>query len=348
MVKTSNSVVTIGSISVQPGNKATGLLELSRTAEGTPFGVPVVIVNGAVKGPTLTIVCGIHGDEYDGMTAAANAMRKLSPSDMRGSVVLFPVTNMPAFSAGMRISPIDQVNLNSIFPGDPEGSFSKRLAFALFKEIMERSNYLLDLHSGGNTLNVCPYVICHVEGEYGHLSEGLARAYGVSSILRTKTRGDWVAGTLYAEATVRGVPAILPEAGGEGRLKKSSIEIHERGIMNVMRYLKMIAGEVKTPEKLTFLSNVRGLGGGYLRATKSGLLNLSIEAGDVVSRGDKIGEILDVFGELREQIISPKNGMITDLRTLPLVREGDAVAFLLEVEEVIPAAVAVSHQKSRK
>ena len=51
-------------------------------------------------------------------------------------MVLVPVANPPAFNAGTRLSPLDAINLNRVFPGDATGSISERLAYTLWTEVI--------------------------------------------------------------------------------------------------------------------------------------------------------------------------------------------------------------------
>ena len=41
---------------------------------------------------------------------------------VRACIIIVPALNMPAYRAGTRVSPIDQVNLNRVFPGDRNGT----------------------------------------------------------------------------------------------------------------------------------------------------------------------------------------------------------------------------------
>src|SRR5471032_2016506 len=52
--------------------------------------------------PLLTLVAGLHGDEYDGIIALGELIRKLDPETLDGTVAIVPVANPFAFAAGQR------------------------------------------------------------------------------------------------------------------------------------------------------------------------------------------------------------------------------------------------------
>src|SRR6476660_3135441 len=64
--------------------------------------VRAFVATGTRPGPTLTILAGIHGDEYEGPLAIAELLASLPLDELAGTVLAVPVSNPPAFAAGMR------------------------------------------------------------------------------------------------------------------------------------------------------------------------------------------------------------------------------------------------------
>ena len=79
---------------------------------------------------------GVHGGEYEGQIAIANLARALQAKDIRGRVILLPMANAPAATAGLRTSPIDEGNLNRLFPGDPAGTPSQIIAHYIETQLL--------------------------------------------------------------------------------------------------------------------------------------------------------------------------------------------------------------------
>ena len=88
-----------------------------------------VIKNGS--GPTLILTGGNHGDEYEGPVTIPELARDLDPARISGRLILIPTLNNSATQAGQRVSPLDGLNLNRTFPGDPHGSITEQIPFYL-------------------------------------------------------------------------------------------------------------------------------------------------------------------------------------------------------------------------
>ncbi|WP_177486089.1 succinylglutamate desuccinylase/aspartoacylase family protein, partial [Pseudomonas sp. F16(2018)] len=66
------------------------------------------------------------------------------------------------FQAGTRTSPIDRGNLNRSFPGRPDGSVTEKIADYFRRTLLPLADIVLDIHSGGRTLDFLPFAACHV------------------------------------------------------------------------------------------------------------------------------------------------------------------------------------------
>src|SRR6266576_6909046 len=97
----------------------------------------VMTVTGAKPGPTLFVNGGLHGGEYPAIEAVIRLGKKLDPQKISGTVILMPVLNLPAFrSRTPFVCPVDNVNPNRVFPGDPRGSYSEQMTHACINEFV--------------------------------------------------------------------------------------------------------------------------------------------------------------------------------------------------------------------
>src|SRR5215471_4857029 len=113
--------------------------------------IPICVIrNGA--GPSVLLMAGNHGDEYEGELSLARLIRKLDPAHMRGRVTVLPLANAPAVMAARRCSPLDGGNLNRAFPGDPQGLPTQRLAHFLETELFPRHDVVFDIQAGGTSM----------------------------------------------------------------------------------------------------------------------------------------------------------------------------------------------------
>src|SRR4051794_27566064 len=170
--------IRLGERVLEPGTRGDYLAPLGRRPDGSQIGIPLIGVAGAQPGPTLGIIAGIHGDEYEGPEAARALLDELDPAELRGGIICAPVANVAAYEDFHRVGPIDHQDLNRVFPGKSDGSLTERVAAALVREVVEQCTTLLDLHSAGFAYDLYPYVGFNATpGATGEASFALARAF---------------------------------------------------------------------------------------------------------------------------------------------------------------------------
>ena len=116
--------------------QTTGLL-----MTGTRYQTPYYVKSGAMPGPTVVVIGGVHGDEVAGYLAARQLKNWTVQS---GTLVLVPDANVPAIKANRRFV---GRNMNALFPGKANGDGNERLAYALWQLIKSsKPDLLLTLH----------------------------------------------------------------------------------------------------------------------------------------------------------------------------------------------------------
>src|SRR3954454_5508043 len=94
--------------------------------------VPCFELRGG-DGPRVSVIGGVHGCEYSSNAAVTRLARELEQTPLSGTVVGVPVVSMESFrQRSPFVVPADGKNLNRAFPGDPEGSYTERLAHDIF------------------------------------------------------------------------------------------------------------------------------------------------------------------------------------------------------------------------
>src|SRR5690242_15804083 len=128
--------------------------------------IPVTTVYGARPGPVLALIAGNHGYEYPPILALQEFRALVDFSRISGTIVMVHVANMPSFlGRTVYFSPVDGKNLNRVYPGRADGTVSERIALAITKEVIEKADYVLDLHCGDGNESLRPYVYQTVTGE---------------------------------------------------------------------------------------------------------------------------------------------------------------------------------------
>ncbi|HYM90324.1 MAG TPA: M14 family metallopeptidase [bacterium] len=304
----------VGPLRAAPGTKVTGFLEVP----GTPIAMPVTLVHGTAPGPVLSVTAGVHGGEYPGIEAAIRTAAALDPAGIRGSVIIVHVVDVPAFHGrNIYVCPLDGKNPNRVFPGNPAGTASERLAHTVFTEVIARADFYVDLHGGDLNEALVPFTILLESGDpaVDGRALGLARVYGIKYVVRGR-----VAGGTYAAAAKHGIPAILTEAGGQGLLDEQAVHVHLQGLRNVLTHIGITPGDPDPVEPITLLSGFH-----WVTSEDLGLCYLGVAPGARVTQGQPVGEVRDYFGRRLRTVLAPASGIVLFTVTTPATSPGDPV-----------------------
>ncbi|HUL14147.1 MAG TPA: succinylglutamate desuccinylase/aspartoacylase family protein [Methylococcaceae bacterium] len=310
----------IGGIEIAPGERATLELPIASLSNHTPMTMPVHVVRGRYPGACLLISAALHGDEINGVEIIRRLVRHSGLERLRGTLLCVPVVNVFGFVSRSRYLP-DGRDLNRSFPGSPRGSLAARLADAFMKEIVAKCTHVIDLHTAAIHRVNLPQIRAKLDDP---ATLELARAFGVPVLVPSQLRD----GSLRQAVVERGIPVLLYEAGEALRFEEVAIRAGVRGILNVMRHLRMLRGagaRVRHLEPLIVQSS------SWLRAPQSGVLRMYKGVGAQVQPGDILGTIADPFGERETPVETPFAGIAIGRNNLPIVNEGDALFHLARV-----------------
>ena len=194
----------------------------------------------------LCVIGGVHGTEYAAHDAVVTFWERIEPQQLNGEVrvvLAADVTAMVAHSA--YINPVDGKNLNRVWPGDPDGSLTERIASAITTNCVEGSDAVIDVHGGEWDEDIDCFIITHRVGDadLDKRTVDLAMALGFTYVEVTDSRGEVLGrGTGAAEAMKGGRPAMTLEAGGTGRRDHRYVMAHVHALENAMRYLGILEG----------------------------------------------------------------------------------------------------------
>ena len=278
---------------------------------------PYVAVRGAQPGPAVLVTAGIHGSEYPSIDAAVRLGASLDPESIRGQVLCLPLMNPGAFwERAAYVSPVDNRNLNRVFPGKPKGSFTERLAWLLVQRAMRHADAFLDLHGGDMPEALVAFTILQETGDAGidSRSRAMAAAFGSPALLVQGPAAGPVSGLAYAAAADLGIPAIIAEDGGAGMYSADAADRMVAGAQNVLRSLGVLTGPVRnTPPPRLFEAFL------WLRARKAGFFKPRVRVGDDVAAGEILGTVGDFFGRSVEEIVVPQAGQVLFLVVSPAI-----------------------------
>ncbi|PSP74930.1 deacylase [Halobacteriales archaeon QS_1_68_20] len=308
-------MTTVGTASAEPGEVDTGRLTVGETRDGSPFGLPVAVIEGAEDGDTLYVQAASDGDELNGVGVVRGVVPRLDPADLSGTVIVVGVVNYHGFQVAEHRNPIDDTKLNRAYPGDEYGSSSERIAAATF-DLARRADLALDLHQGSTSRMLDEVrVRCGARHRLHEDCLELAKVFGCGHVLDQKGPD----GQLARAAPDEGVPTIDPELGGSVGWDESSVQTGVEGVFNVLQHYWFLEGSVDLKPQ------IRSSGFEQYSAPAGGLVTLHRELGDEVRVGDVLFEVTDVFGERKTTVEADVDGIFWRSRRLPQVATGEYV-----------------------
>ena len=301
---------------------------VTRSAYGA-ISIPIAVI-GNGKGPTVFLMSGNHGDEYEGQIVLAKLIREIEASQVRGRLIILPAANLPAAMAGARVSPIDQGNLNRAFPGDPHGTPTFAIAHYIDSVLYPMADFHHDLHSGGSSLRYVPFCSMRKSGEAALDAKSMSALLAFDaplSLVWAYNPENRLAG---AAAARRGLVSLGGEFGGGGDVDRASLAMLDRGVRNFLHFTGVLPDAAPTePPRGTRLMEVSSRNH-YVYALEAGLLEPAVDLGAEVKLGQLAGMIHFVDNPARGPVPCHfrHDGMVVCQRNFGRVERGDCVAHL--------------------
>lgn len=291
--------------------------------------VPIaVIANGA--GPTALFVGGNHGGEYEGPVTLLKLIRSLQPEQVQGRVIIIPALNLPAVIAGQRLSPLDNKDMNRVFPGRWNGTISEVIAHFVHEEILPLCDAVVDLHSGGASLSLMPYISMHYlddDAQHEATWQAMLAFQSPLALVMKEISGP---GLLDYAAESAGKIFLCAEVGGAATLAPDSARIMAQGVDNLLKHFGIVAGEPLTREARG-LSPMRIMeipdAHHYHPAMSAGIYESFYELGEAVTAGEPLGQIHDPQFPQRDPdvVVAQRSGILAGRRAPGHVAIGDVV-----------------------
>lgn len=308
-----NKPITIGNVTVQPGQTVAVNLPVADLYTGTELHMPLQVICGRRPGPVLFVSAAVHGDELNGVEVIRRLLRRRQLRSVSGTLIAVPIVNVHGFLDQSRYLP-DRRDLNRCFPGSRRGSIAARLANTFMQEVVCKADVGIDLHTGALNRSNLPQIRGNLDDDK---TLELSRQFGVPVIINSNIRD----GSLRACAAELGIPILIYEAGEALRFDEVCIRAGLRGVINVMRHIGMLP-ESK-PKRST--EPVLARSTSWVRAPASGIVSGKAKLGSSVSKGQRLALVSDPLGDTADDVIAPFDGIIIGRSNMPLAHEGDAL-----------------------
>jgi N-alpha-acetyl-L-2,4-diaminobutyrate deacetylase len=308
--------------------KQVGFLNLPSSVHDDAWGVvrvPLAVIRNGT-GPTVILEGGNHGDEYEGPIVLGELIRDLAPEHINGRLIIVPAINTPAVEAARRVSPLDGLNFNRTFPGDPLGSITQQLSAYVNDVLFPLADAFVDLHSGGSSLSIIPSAIVEPaeDAELAGRIRAAVRAFGAPMTVVISNFGD--PRTSTASAVRAGLVTVGTEMAGTGTVSPEAVRICRDGVRNVLVHLGVLEDEV-APASSAAGDTLYAIAGprSYVIATQAGVFEPYQDLGAAVSAGQPAGRIHFLTDPQRtpEELVHGADGIVYGRRHPGRVKPGN-------------------------
>jgi predicted deacylase len=315
----------------KPGRQV-GFLDLPHSPNDDAWGViriPLAVIANDT-GPTVILEGGNHGDEYEGPITIGELIRDLDPKSISGRLICVPAINLPAVGAGQRVSPLDGLNLNRTFPGDPLGSITQQISSYVSDTLFPMADAFLDLHSGGSSMVNIPSAIIEPADDPAHLRRNIDAvvAFDAPMTVVISNRGD--PRTSTATAVRAGLTVVGTEMAGGGTVSVAALQACRRGVRNVLAHLGVLPPAKEKPKAAPPMFAIPPRG--HVLATSDGVFEPFHELGAKVSAGQPAGRIHHLIdpGRPPEELRYVVDGILYARRHPGKVRPGNCCLVVVE------------------
>lgn len=303
-----------------------GFLQIPHSRNDSAWGsimLPITVAKNG-DGPGAILTGANHGDEYEGPIALHDLANNIDIDRLHGRVIIIPMMNYPAFQAATRVSPVDQLNMNRVFPGQAPGSITQLIADYITSSLLPMCDYVLDIHSGGKTLEFLPFAAYHELDDKVQQQACEAATLAFAAPYYLSLIEIDAAGMYDTQAETMGKVFVSTELGGGGTTNPLTAEVAKRGVHNFLVH----AGILDAKPVLSDISSIKldmQQDNAYVFSEHSGLLEPCVKLGDPVQTGDLIARVYatERTGSAAVEYTATSDGIIVGRHFPSLIKIGD-------------------------
>jgi uncharacterized protein len=305
-----NEKLKICDVYVHPGEVANLALPLPERYSCSPLYMPMKVFHGKEKGPCLLIFSILKGNELNGLEIVNRTIQGIDPNEIKGTVIAIPALN----TYGLTHYPSQLPSGGSLadcFPGSPDGSFGERIAYLFTQEILKKADYCIELQTGSLNHNILPQVYCNFCNSQ---AKQLAKSFQSPVVTNISLKKN----PLRQTTELLNIPFLVYKAGEAMRFDENAITLGVKGVHNVMRAVDILA---KAPDEE--IQPIFSQDEDWIVTHSAGILHTNVSLGQIIKKGETIGEITDPFGNFfPNKVKAPQDGIVVGVNTTPLIHEG--------------------------
>ena len=280
---------------------------------------------------SVCIVGSMRGNEVQQLYCCSQLVKKFKQLETEGrimpghKILIIPSCNPYSMNIQKRFWPIDNTDINRMFPGYDLGETTQRIADGVFKEIMDYK-YGIQFTSFYMPGEFMPHVRMMDEG-FSKVEEALkfelpyvvirnVRPYDTATLNYNWQVWNTQAFSFYTTTTT----SINRNSAGQSVLS----------IMKFLSALGIIKYQHSEQKKKSIV--IRDTQMVSVRTAKSGIFEPMVKVGDEVVEGTPLANIVNPYdGEVMETLYAPTDGKVFFMHTEPLTYANTAVCKLIEV-----------------
>lgn len=281
---------------------------------------------------SVCIVGSMRGNEVQQLYCCSSLVRKLKQMEAEGKlekghkILVIPCANPYSMNTQKRFWPVDNTDINRMFPGYHLGETTQRIADGVFQVI---SKYRFGIQ----------FTSFYMPGEFmphvrmmstGFEDTETAKQFGMPYVVLRKVR-PYDTTTLNYNWQIWETQAFSMYTNTTTRVDKKSAKEAIRGILTFLHkqgvleyhghdgYLSQVVWDVDMIS---------------VRTARAGLFDPLVEVGAEVEQGQTLARILDAYeGEIIDELTSPVDGTVFFMHGEPLTYSNTAVFKLVVREE---------------
>lgn len=278
--------------------------------------------------PALCVVGSMRGNEYQQLYTCSQLVRRLGELEERGriapgkQILVIPCANPYSMNAHKRFWPIDNTDINRMFPGYDLGETTQRIAAGIFDRA-QHFTYGVQFSSFYMPGAFVPHVRIT---KTGYEDAEMAAQFGLPYVIlhpprpfdTTTLNYNWQiwetkAFTLYTASNAR-----MDQPSAKEAVEAVLGFMAARGLLRYRRkggaFSRVVEGEEMIP----------------LHAERAGFFESFVRPGQEVEKGDVLARILDPYlGTERCRLSAPENGTVAFVRDEAMTYESTSVIKLI-------------------
>lgn len=319
------------SVDINVDGKQHGFLNLPYASSRSAFGtvqIPVCVIRNG-EGPTVTLLAGSRGDEFDGQVALHRLIDSIEIDNVKGCLIVAPTMNPLASAVYSRNTPVDGKDLDRCFPGDAAGTITEQMAAYIFSMIIEPASLIIEIQSGGASTRFTPLAAVHFNTENKSLQKSTEQnmiAFGAPYSTRLLPGHE---GSLATTAQNLDKEFVAVRLGGGAGINANCIEVALTGCRNVLVHIGLLQQDlVLRATRMLEVTSQKN----YVIAPCAGLLELCKNAGDEVYMGSPVARIIQPGNTGSKPVVinADRNGILMAHHHAGLIEQGDCVAIVAD------------------